>query len=104
MTVEERTAALEARLDDLEAQLALVSGELLGFRCAFIYLISLATIGTRDLERARQQAFAQATDAIELDEIHTDEARAVLATVRKVFDLVEDVRRAGTDDERPSAP
>lgn len=99
MTVEDRIKALEDRLADMDAQLALVSGEQFGFRCAFTRLIPLVKPTKRELERARQMAFAQAADAIELNEIHADETQALLATVRKVFEIVYEGLPRDTDEQ-----
>lgn len=99
MTVEERLAALEERLAEMEEHLALTSVELFGFRCAFTRLIPLVKPTAHELELARQLAFAQAADAIALDEIHADETRVLLATVRKVFEVVSEAVRTNADEQ-----
>lgn len=110
MTVESRLAALEARTAQLEEQLALVSSEAYGFKCAFILLVALMPISERDVERARQMALAMATDAIQPDEIGSDEAEVILSTVSRLFLHLAESRRdirklpGDPDDRGRSAP
>ena len=98
-TLEGALLEQQETLDAMNKQLEKVSNDLLGFKLAFIQLAGFLPLTERDVTRAREQAFAQAEDAMELDEMQHASKLAVFSTIRSVTDLAGVLWR-----DRPSGP
>lgn len=102
MDINERVAALEARIDAMDEQLESVSAELFGFRFAFTALVSLIPVTERDVTAARELALAQAEDAMGQGDIPPEVALAVFSTIHKTTGIAGELWRYRGEPQKKS--